>query len=173
MKIAIVGYSGSGKSTLAGKLGKLYMYDVLHLDSIHFSSGWKERSDEDMITDVKAFLDKENWIIEGNYSRILYQRRMEEADRIVVMNFNRFSCLVRAYKRYRMYKGKTRPDMAPGCSEKFDREFVLWILRDGRNKTMKKRYRDVMQRYPDKTVVLKNQRQMDDFVSTLESLNVL
>lgn len=164
MKIAIIGYSGAGKSTLAHKLGICYKCEVLHLDSIHFASGWIERTDEEMAADVRLFMEKENWIIDGNYSSILYQRRMDKANQIVFMNFNRFYCLWRAYKRYRIYKGMTRPDMADGCYEKFDWEFIRWILWEGRSKKAKKRYHSTIADYPDKTIVLKNQAQLDRFL---------
>lgn len=167
MKIAIIGYSGSGKSTLATKLGRHYHCEVLHLDSVHFSEGWAERSDEDMINDTKAFMKKENWVIEGNYSRTLYQERMEQADQIIFMNFSRIACLWRAYRRYQTYKGKTRPDMANGCNEKFDREFVCWILKKGRTKAIRKRYQNVVKSYPEKVVILRNQRELNRFLKTL------
>ena len=164
MKIAIIGYSGAGKSTLAKKLSHYYDCEVLHLDRIHFAPNWVERSDEEMVSDVRSFMEKENWIIEGNYSRVLYEKRMEEADQIIFLNFNRFSCLWRAYKRYRTYKGATRPDMANGCNEKFDWEFVCWILRGGRSRKAKSRYKKVAEIYWKKIVILKNQRKLDLFV---------
>ncbi|MHC3835481.1 GTPase, partial [Streptococcus thermophilus] len=48
MKIAIIGYSGSGKSTLANFLGQHYNCEVLHLDKIHFTSNWQERTVDEM-----------------------------------------------------------------------------------------------------------------------------
>ena len=52
MKIAIIGYSGSGKSTLARKLGAIYNAEVLHLDTVHWLPGWKERADEEKMNIV-------------------------------------------------------------------------------------------------------------------------
>lgn len=165
MKIAIIGYSGAGKSTLAHKLGSDYSCEVLHLDSIHFAPDWTERTDEKMTADVRRFMAKENWIIDGNYSSILYQQRMDEADQIIILDFNRFRCLRRAYKRYQTYQGKVRPDMANGCFEKFDWEFVRWILWEGRSEKVQKRYKNIAACYPHKTTVLKNQAQLDRFLN--------
>lgn len=86
---------------------------------------------------------------------------------IVELLFNRFVCLRRVWKRYRKYKGKTRPDMGEGCPEKLDREFVTWVLKDGRTKNKKRHYKAVRERYSDKTVVLKNQRDIDSFLRGL------
>ena len=51
--------------------------------------------------------------------------------------------------------------MAVGCKEKLDWEFIKWILRDGRTEDSRKRYQGVIDRYPEKTILLKNQRQLD------------
>ncbi|MBQ9133059.1 MAG: DNA topology modulation protein [Clostridia bacterium] len=169
MKIAIVGYSGSGKSTLARTLGAYHHAEVLHLDTVHHLAGWKERDRESKEKIVKTFLDgHSDWVIDGNYAKLFYDRRMEEADLIVMLLFNRFNCLCRAYKRYRKYKGKSRPDMTAGCDEKMDRAFVWWILHEGRSKTARDRYRRVQTQYAGKVVVLKNQKQLDAFVQTLQ-----
>lgn len=164
MKIAIIGYSGAGKSTLADRLGKDSGCAVLHLDQIHFAGSWVERTDAEMVADTAQFMEKESWIIDGNYSRVLYQQRMEEADQIIILDFNRYSCLWRAFCRYRTYRGTTRPDMAAGCIEKFDWEFIRWILWEGRSRNAQKRYHRVRAAYPQKTIVLKNQKALDYFL---------
>jgi adenylate kinase family enzyme len=111
---------------------------------------------------TKTFLDlHDRWVIDGNYSKLSFERRMEEADVIILMLFNRWNCLYRVTKRYLKFKNKTRPDMAQGCKEKLDREFVKWILRDGRSKTARERYQGIISRYPNKTIVIKNQRQLN------------
>lgn len=161
MKIAIIGYSGSGKSTLAQRLGKKYNANVLHLDTVHWLPGWQERNVQEEKEIVEDFLDSNlSWVIDGNYGKVLYDRRMQEADKIIFMNFNRFACLYRAFKRYFRYKGKSRASMTEGCSEKIDLEFVLWILYKGRDKKHKQRYNSVLEKYPYKTVVIRNQRQL-------------
>lgn len=162
MKIAIIGYSGSGKSTLARNLAGRYNIPVLHFDTVQFLPNWEIRSQEDKETMTNAFLDKNDaWVIDGNYSKLSYERRMEEADVIILLLFNKLSCLYRVTRRYWKYKNKTRPDMAVGCKEKLDWEFIKWILRDGRTEDSRKRYQGVIDRYPEKTILLKNQRQLD------------
>ena len=80
---------------------------------------------------------------------------------IIVLLFKRISCLYRVTHRYLKYKNTTRPDMADGCKEKLDWEFVKWVLRDGRTKTSRERYESICARYPEKTIVVKNQRQLN------------
>ena len=165
MKITIIGYSGSGKSTLAKTLADHYQLSLLHLDRLQFLPNWQDNDPDKMEQEVLTFLDtKENWVIDGNYSWCFYERRMKEADQIIFLNFSLWSCLYRAFKRYLKYRNQTRESMAPGCSEKFDWEFIRWILWDGRTKTTKSRYQKVRQTYPEKFIELQNQMQLSDYV---------
>ncbi len=174
MKIAVIGYSGAGKSTLARTLGEKYGLEVLHMDAVHHLPGWVERDAESEKAILTEFLDThENWVIDGNYSGVCFQRRVEEADLVVMLLFNRIASLTRVVKRYWTYKGKNRPDMTQGCDEKLDGEFIRWVLWDGRSRRKREYYRHLQAQYPDKTVVLKTQRQIDRFLRTLEKKPLL
>lgn len=168
MKIAIIGYSGAGKSTLARALGERYGLPILHMDAVHHLPGWVEREPEEEKAILTEFLDShESWVIDGNYSKVCFQRRVEEADLVIMLLFNRFSSLFRVTKRYRTFKGKSRPDMAQGCEEKLDGEFLRWVLWDGRGRRKRAFYRRLQRQYPGKTVVLKTQGQIDRFLEEL------
>ena len=171
MRIAIIGYSGSGKSTLARKLGELYDLPVLHFDKVQFRPNWEIRPQQSKEVMTKAFLDlHDSWVIDGNYSKLYFERRMAEADVIILLLFNKISCLYRVTWRYLKYKDSSRPDMADGCKEKLDWEFIKWILRDGRTKESRQRYNGVVARYPEKTIVIKNQRQLNGAQKRIEEL---
>lgn len=168
MKIAIIGYSGSGKSTLAKQLGDFYNCPVLYLDKIQFEANWKERDEEIAKNMVRSFLDNNNsWVIDGNYTKFLRERRLKEADIIIFMSFSRLTCLYQAYSRYQRYKGKTRESMAADCSEKLDYEFIKWILLDGRSKEKKKQYAETIQKYSQKIVALRNRKEVAAFLKEL------
>ena len=163
MKIAIMGYSGSGKSTLARAFAKKYGCDVLHFDRIQFKPGWVERDLEEKRQMTLEFMDShDEWVIDGNYTRLFLERRLEEADLIVLMLFGRLNCLWRVTGRYRKYRGKTRPDMGEGCNEKLDADFVKWILWKGRGKKQRNNFASIMERYAGKTVVVRNQSQLEE-----------
>ncbi len=168
MKIAVIGYSGSGKSTLATKLGEHYKVDVLHFDSVQFLPGWIERKSEEKQQIINDFLNNHNsWVIDGNYTKLSFERRMQEADLIVMLLFSPLDCLLRVIKRYKKYKGTTRPDLQEGCLEKIDWNFIKWVLWECRTKPARKRYKDLQKQHPDKVVVLKNQKEMDKFLGKL------
>ena len=168
MKIAIIGYSGSGKSTLARGLADKYSLPCLHLDSVHHLPGWEERSREESREIVGEFLaTHDSWVIDGNYSKLHYEERLAQANQIIMLLFGRFNCLMRVRRRYRKFRNTVRPDMAQGCEEKLDWEFVRWILKDGRGQAAKSRYQWVKEKYPGKITEIKNQRQLDNFIKSL------
>jgi adenylate kinase family enzyme len=169
MKIAVVGYSGSGKSTLAQFLSEKFHAPVLYLDRVHWLPNWVERPREETRAIVAQFLDEnECWVIDGSYGRVHYQRRMDEADKIIFLNFNRFTCLYRAIKRRIEYKGKTRFSMTEGCDERISWQFFWWLIWTGRTKKRKNKFRQLEETYESKIIVIKNQRQLDIFMREME-----
>lgn len=173
MKIAILGHSGSGKSTLARKLGELYGLPVLHLDTLQFEENWVERDKDTARSMCRNFMDEhDGWVIDGNYTWQYQEERLGDADLIVFLLFNRFNCLFRAYKRYRKFKGISRPDITQGCEEKFDREFVFWILYNSRTAEKQKKRAFLKQKYASKMRIIKNQTQLDRFIKEAECLSL-
>ena len=170
-KIAIIGHSGSGKSTLAAFLSEKYGLPLMHIDSIHFLPNWAERETEDELGIMRAFLDENSengCVIDGNYRKLEHERRMEEADLIIYLNFNRWICYFRCLRRSRKYKNKVRSSIAPGCEEKFDFAFQKWILHDGRTKPKLKRYAALVERYRGKSVELRSRKDVERFKELLE-----
>lgn len=125
-KIAIIGCSGAGKSTLAVQLGKLLSLPVFHLDAELWKPGWVMSSSVEEQTILKRLLEEKAWIIDGNYGATM-PPRLETADTIILLDFPRWLCLWRVFKRWRRYKGTVRPDMAEGCPEQLDISFLQWI----------------------------------------------
>ncbi|MCI8360752.1 MAG: DNA topology modulation protein [Clostridiales bacterium] len=167
MKIAVIGYSGAGKSALAKRLAAFYDCPLLYLDTVQFTSGWRERDREQALAIVAAFLQNPAWVIDGNYRKFYQQRRMEEADRIIFLRFSRLRCFWQAFGRYLRNRRRTRESMAAGCNEKFDWEFVRWILWEGRTKEIRGRYADICRRYADKVTVCRNRKEVSRLLEGL------
>lgn len=173
MKIAIIGYSGSGKSTTASRLSEKLKIEKLHMDALHFLPGWMERKHEDELALVEEFLNAhDSWVIDGNYSKLHYEKRMAQADKIIFLDFPRLVCLVRAYRRYLQNRGRSRSSMAAGCPEKFDLEFALWILSKGRGKASRERYANLQRQYPEKFIRLRSQRELTKFLEDFSWSNI-
>ena len=170
MKISIIGYSGSGKSTLAETLARYYSIPKLHMDTLQFQPGWIDSDRDWMEEEMKQFLNNHrDWVIDGNYAWCQYERRLEESDWIIFMNFSRWNCLYRAWKRARHFRGQVRDSMATGCIEKLDWEFIRWVLWDGRQARQVTRYQTVGQTYSDKFIALKNQKELGRFLNNIKN----
>jgi adenylate kinase family enzyme len=169
MRISIIGYSSSGKSTLAQNLGNILNIPVLHLDKVNFLPEWKERNKEESKKIVEDFIkDNDKFIIDGNYIKFVYDLRMKLSDKIIFLDFDRITCLFQAFQRYNKYKGKVRDSMTEGCYEKLDWDFIKWILFDGRNEERINRYNKIIEEYKDKIIILKNRKEVDDFVEKIK-----
>jgi adenylate kinase family enzyme len=125
-RILVIGSGGAGKSTVAARLGQLLKLEVIHLDKFYWRAGWVEPSKEEWLQTVTALTNRESWIIDGNYGGTL-ELRMHRCDTIIFLDLSRFLCVWRIVKRNLRYRRGGRPDMAEGCPEKLDLEFVSWI----------------------------------------------
>lgn len=162
MKIVVIGYAGSGKSTISKRIAQKYNLPLLYLDCVHFLPNWQKRDLKEEREIVCQFINEnENWIIDGNYFDVLFDERLEKADKIVVFKFGRLSCLYRAYKRSIEYRDKPRESMNNECEEIMDIDFIKHILFDrGAEKTV---YENVINKYSNKVIVINNQKELDKF----------
>jgi adenylate kinase family enzyme len=71
-------------------------------------------------------MERDHFIMDGNYSRTL-DVRLQHVDTVYYFDFPRYLCIYRVLKRRIQNHGKTREDMAKGCKEKIDLEFIKWI----------------------------------------------
>jgi adenylate kinase family enzyme len=125
-RILLIGSGGAGKSTLARELGERLGIEVFHLDALFWQPGWVMTPREQELEILADILARETWIIDGNYGGTL-PYRLPRADTVLFLDYPRWLCLWRAARRALRYRGRSRPDMAPGCPEHLDREFVRWI----------------------------------------------
>lgn len=168
MKVTIIGYSGAGKSTLARQLGAAYGVPVLHLDAVGWAEGWELRDVEEAQAAVRGFLDdSDGWIVDGNWRRLDGGRRFIEADLVVMLDFPRWRCFWRVWRRFLAARRTVRAGMAEGCPEKFDLAFARWVLHDGRTARERARYERIVADHADKAVVLRRPREVASFLKAL------
>lgn len=157
MKIAVLGYAGSGKTYLSDYIAQKKNIPVLHLDDIKWNKEWKPVDDSVVLPKVVDFMAKENWIIDGYYTYLLIDERLEDADKIVLLLLPRFVCFFRALKR-------TKSRKKDGYKNDFNWWFVKFTLFGCRNKERRNYYAEIAEKYKDKTVVLKTKRQVEEFM---------
>lgn len=168
-RIMVIGVSaGVGKSTFAMELGKLLKLPVYHLDTFFWKPGWKEATYEEFSFAQEMLVEKEKWIIEGNYSKTIHLRELH-CDTIIYLEQPLLVCLYRVVKRFLKNIGKTRPDMTLGCKEKLDWTFIKFIITtyDDRKEKMKHRVKSY-EGMGKKVIVLKRKEEMDSFFHNLQ-----
>jgi len=124
-RILVVGCCGSGKSFTARRLHAVTGLPLVNLDKLFWLPGWKERSREDFLRLLRQELERETWIIDGNYSASL-PLRLERCDQVIYLHLSRPACLWGVLSRALRYRGRVRADMAEGCPERLDRDFLKY-----------------------------------------------
>ena len=103
-------YNLSDKKFLTVKSGKVAKCDKGEWDKI-----------------VHTLVQKPSWIMDGNYSETM-DIRIKSADTIIYLDYPILKCFWRVIKRVFKYNGIQRSDMANGCKEEFDLEFLYFVL---------------------------------------------
>lgn len=171
MKIAVIGYSGAGKSTLAKRLSVQFKLPLLYLDTIHFKPHWIERDDEESCEVISDWMDgHSSWVIDGNYESLLQQRRFDEADHIIFLDFPKRLCVKRVKQRYKEYAGRSRESVTMGCEEKLDDEFLDWVKSGCLTRYKAAAYDRIEKAYPDKFIRCRSDADVDNFVEVLARL---
>jgi len=121
-----VGISGAAKSTLARQLAVSTRLPLIHLDTEFWQPGWKVTERAEWRAKVAKLAERDAWIMDGNYGASL-DLRLPRADTVMWFDYPRLVCVWRAPQRVATTYGRVRPDLAPGCPERFDREFLRFI----------------------------------------------
>jgi adenylate kinase family enzyme len=126
-RVAVIGCSGGGKSTLARKLGDRLGAPVVHLDVLFWQPNWAESDTVSFRARIEAATAGDGWIVDGTYVSRVGDLTLGRADTIVWVDQPRRVCLWRVLVRTWREWGRTRIDMAEGCKEKVDAEFLSYI----------------------------------------------
>ena len=127
-RVLVIGSGGAGKSTLAARIGERLGLPVIHLDALYWRPGWVPTPPDEWARVVGELVARDAWVMDGNYGGTLDQR-LAACDTVVFLDLPRWLCAWRVVRRAMRYRGRSRPDMAPGCPEQVTREFLGWIWR--------------------------------------------
>lgn len=159
-KIIVIGCPGSGKSRLSRKLrGKLEI-PLWHLDMLYWNSDRTTVEKKVFLERLSAVLEKDKWIVDGNYMSTMEQR-LDKCDTVIFLDFSTDDCILGVKERM----GKPRDDM-PWIETEEDREFIEFIR--SFNDIQRPVIVDLLERYGDKNIVIfKSREEVDEFLEEL------
>lgn len=164
-RILVLGCPGAGKSTLTRALAETLGLPAVYLDRLWWKSGWVNRTRAEFDARLDAALAGDAWVMDGNYLRTL-PRRLERCDAVLLLDYPRRLCLLRALRRILRWRGRTRPDMAEGCPERLDPAFIRWIW--DFHRTQRPRVLELLSAWKGEVHTFHTPAQCADFLNRLE-----
>ena len=165
-RILVVGSGGAGKSTLAARIAARTGLPLIHLDALYWRAGWVEPPPDEWARIVEEIAARPAWVMDGNYSGTLV-RRLAACDTVVFLDLPRLVCAWRVVKRWLRHRGRTRPDMAPGCEEQVTWEFLRWIWDYPRRSRPKVLARIESHAAGKRVVILRSSAEAERFLESL------
>lgn len=125
-RILIIGCSGTGKSTLAQAIASLRGLTYVSMDrDIFWLPGWKVRPREQSLALITKAVAAPRWIMDGNSPSTL-PLRLPRTDIVLWRRPPRHVALYGIFRRWLVYRGRTRPEMADGCPEQLTLAFIRY-----------------------------------------------
>jgi len=162
-RVVVIGSGGAGKSTFSKQLGGVLGIPIIHLDSLYWKPNWRKTQPEEWEKTVAELVERDSWVMDGNYGGTR-EMRIRASDTLIFLDVPRLVCLYRVVRRAIAYRGKSRPDMAEGCREKIDLEFVSWVWNFPER--ARARILEQMEQFPEKRfVILRTSREAETFLA--------
>jgi adenylate kinase family enzyme len=144
-KIVVIGSPGGGKSYFSIKLSKTIEVPVYHMDNIYWHEDKTHITREELVDTINTIMNKQEWIIDGNYISTIEQR-IKCAETIIYLDFTTKQCIEGVKSRI----GTKREDM-PWVEETLDEEFLDFVIKF--RAEIKPRIEKFLEIYKDKTVI--------------------
>lgn len=127
-RVLVMGCSGAGKTTFARALAAKLKLPFVSIDQLFWQPGWREPLMDDFTARMTTEAGKPEWVMDGNYMAYgASELRRARADTIFWFDLPRWLCMLSVIRRSAATYGAVRPEMAPGCPEKFDLAFWRYV----------------------------------------------
>jgi hypothetical protein len=97
-RIMVLGSPGSGKSVLSARLAVLTGAPLVCLDDLYWKRNWVRCAQAEFVRAQQLVVDRDNWIIDGNYAETLAVR-LARADAALFLDVSPIICLYRVARR--------------------------------------------------------------------------
>lgn len=164
-RVIVIGSGGAGKSRLARELGEILGLPVIHLDAHYWRPGWKETPRDEWREKVAKLAAQPRWVMDGNYGGTM-DMRLAACDTVIFLDLPRRTNLWRILKRRLQFAGRDRPDIAPGCPERFNGEFLSWIWSYPSRQRPKILEKVAALRADQRAIVLRSPREVREFLKS-------
>jgi len=125
-RVLVVGSPGAGKTSFAVELAAGLDLPLIHLDFEYWRAGWEPTLPEEWRARVEELISREAWVMDGNYGATL-ATRLARGDAAVFLDVPRPTCIRNVLLRIVRNRGRPGPGLPPGCPERFDLAFLLWV----------------------------------------------
>ena len=161
-KVIVIGCPGSGKSTVSRALHNKTGIPLYHLDMMYWNADKTTVEKSVFLERLFAVLEKDEWIIDGNYGSTM-ELRMAVCDTVIFLDYPLDVCLGGIKER----RGKPRSDM-PWIETEEDAEFIEFIK--SYNEQQKPKVLELLEKYSDKNVIVFKSREQADLFLHGENL---
>ena len=161
-KIIVIGCPGSGKSTVSRELHNKTGIPLYHLDMMYWNADKTTVEKSVFLERLSDVLEKDEWIIDGNYSSTM-KLRMVACDTVIFLDYPLDVCLDGIRER----RGKPRSDM-PWIETEEDEEFIEFIK--NYNEQQKPKVLELLKKYSDKNIIILESREQADAFLNGENL---
>ena len=161
-KVIVIGCPGSGKSTVSRVLHNKTGIPLYHLDMMYWNADKTTVEKSVFLERLSALLEKDEWIIDGNYGSTM-ELRMAACDTVIFLDYPLDVCLDGIKER----RGKPRSDM-PWIETEEDAEFIEFIK--NYNEQQKPKVLELLEKYSDKNIVILESREQADAFLNGENL---
>ena len=157
-KVIVIGCPGSGKSTVSRALHNKSGIPLYHLDMMCWNADKTTVEKSMFLERLSAVLEKDEWIIDGNYGSTM-ELRMVACDTVIFLDYPLEICLDGIKER----RGKPRSDM-PWIETEEDAEFIEFIK--NYEEQQKPKVLELLKKYSDKNIIIfKSREQADAFLN--------
>ena len=136
------------KTTFGKNLAAVLSVEYIEMDALFWGKDWYWPSDDEFFPKLAFALEKDQWILDGNYTRTI-PIKWKNVDAVIWLDFSFFRTMFQALKRV-VSRSITKKELWPGTGNKesfrksfFSRESILlWTLKTYKKNRIK--YKAIM-----------------------------